>query len=460
MMMHRSTNRRNGKRLGIILIGFLLLGNISSVIATGLGELKVESGLNQPFFARVEVIKSPDEVLGNWSVQLLDQDRYEAMGLRYPRDADHMRVTVLQLANGKAEILIEGRNAVTELFVDIVLEMSDGDSSQLRHYPVLIDFPVLETPTQAVTRRPAAAPAPARTTPAAPVRQRSVTNYQAGDQSYGPVQAGDNLWQIANRVRGSSGMSIDELMDAIFELNPDAFMGNDMSRLKVGMPLILPDLGSDHVSSFTPQAARPEPVERIATPGLTRPDADSAQEAQAPAVASEQERARLELQGRTDAASVADSLDKWLESDDAGTMENLSEIRRDLSYAAAEIETYRNENEILKSRIEGLESRVEDMQALLTLQADTIAKAIDPGELAVRAEDLEDDMVDESQDPIADEPISASGPGSNLMLYGGFAFALFLVFGLYVVFRNIREDRMRKEKTLELVNRLQNKDQD
>lgn len=46
------------------------------------------------------------------------------------------------------------------------------------------------------------------------------------------VQTGDSLWKIASQIAKSNNASVDEVMKQLYNENPDAFIQNDMSRLK------------------------------------------------------------------------------------------------------------------------------------------------------------------------------------------------------------------------------------
>ena len=58
------------------------------------------------------------------------------------------------------------------------------------------------------------------------------------------VQRNDTLWNIAYRLR-TSGYTVQQIMREIQRLNPGAFPNNDVSRLKTGQVLRLPNLGGN-----------------------------------------------------------------------------------------------------------------------------------------------------------------------------------------------------------------------
>ncbi len=57
---------------------------------------------------------------------------------------------------------------------------------------------------------------------------------------YGPVLASDTLWSIANRFRPSPEVSIYQTMQAIWEMNPRAFIDQDYQKLKEGVFINVP----------------------------------------------------------------------------------------------------------------------------------------------------------------------------------------------------------------------------
>jgi len=60
----------------------------------------------------------------------------------------------------------------------------------------------------------------------------------AGEDRYGPVRRGESLWTIARRIAPADDPS--STMRALHALNPDAFIGGDMNRLRTDVTLVLP----------------------------------------------------------------------------------------------------------------------------------------------------------------------------------------------------------------------------
>jgi len=77
--------------------------------------------------------------------------------------------------------------------------------------------------------------------PAAPVSRSAPPRAPASvaGGAYGPVQRGDTLWVIADRFR-PEGVTINQMMVAMYRSNPDAFGGN-INLLRAGASLHLPE---------------------------------------------------------------------------------------------------------------------------------------------------------------------------------------------------------------------------
>ena len=66
--------------------------------------------------------------------------------------------------------------------------------------------------------------------------------------TYGPVTATDTLWSLAERFRPDETMSVQRMMLALLEANPEAFSVQNVSALKVGAVLRIPtreEIGPD-----------------------------------------------------------------------------------------------------------------------------------------------------------------------------------------------------------------------
>ena len=55
------------------------------------------------------------------------------------------------------------------------------------------------------------------------------------------VRAGDTLWEISERVRTDKSLAVEQVILAIFRVNPDAFFGKNVNNLRAGKILRIPE---------------------------------------------------------------------------------------------------------------------------------------------------------------------------------------------------------------------------
>jgi len=255
-----------------------LLAAPAGAWALGLGQLEVQSALNQPFHAEIELSATTDELQG-LKVGLADADMFARQGLERPAFLNRLEFRVVTARNGRSVIQITSRESIAEPFVTMLVQATWPRGRNVKEYTVLLDPPVLlpapatppaiqpaETRPSSSTSggpitRPAAPPAP-RSTPAepapapaqevapavseppppnvsstAPSQPRQPVSAAGG--TYGPVQRGETLWALADRMR-PEGISVNQMMIAMYRENPRAFGGN-INVLRAGATLRLPE---------------------------------------------------------------------------------------------------------------------------------------------------------------------------------------------------------------------------
>jgi len=254
-----------------------------SLYALGLGEIRLNSSLNQPFDADIELIAPSAEELASLKVSLANNDLFSRYGLDRPQFLTTFDFSVTRRRDGNASIKVTSNKSVTEPFVTFLVEASWGRGRLLREYTVLLDPPTflpsqpetrapvaapqtgvsndgrIERPAPAPQSRPTPTPSPAASAPA-PSRERpaeeSLPAAAAGVSGSYTVERNDTLWRIASRAQpGSSPRAINRTMIALFRANPEAFGGN-INRLRAGSILRIPE--SAEIESISTNEASAE----------------------------------------------------------------------------------------------------------------------------------------------------------------------------------------------------------
>jgi pilus assembly protein FimV len=258
----------------LLLTGALL--SPATLFALGLGEIRLNSSLNQPFDADIELIAPTREELADLKVGLASNELFQRYELDRPAYLSSFSFTVSRSRDGKVSVKVRSNRSITEPFVTFLVEANSSRSRLLREYTVLLDPPMF-LPSQPQAQAPVTAPQtgvqnegrivranppperePARPVPppeavrpepareAPPSEEEPVSRPAATPAAIGGtynVQRNDTLSGIATRVQSGTGRStINQTMIALFRANPRAFAGENINRLLAGSVLRVPEL--------------------------------------------------------------------------------------------------------------------------------------------------------------------------------------------------------------------------
>lgn len=275
----------------IVAAAICLVTVAGPVHALGLGEIKVDSKLNQRFSAAIPFSSLSKDEAGNVRARLADNSAYLRAGIERSGYVGSVQVEVVN-EGGNPRIVLSSKEIAREPLLSLIIEVSTpGGPRILREYTVFLDPPSsTQTPAPApqalpvpsAAPRPAAAAPPARTA-AAPESEFFQTPEEAGGATaprpaasadptrYGPVGAGDTLWVVAQAVK-PAGVGLDQAMLALYETNPGAFINGDIDNLRKGATLKVPS--AERMQSLDNATARARVMELSsptspATPAVT-----------------------------------------------------------------------------------------------------------------------------------------------------------------------------------------------
>jgi len=275
-----------GNHPGVLMLQRLLAVSVAVMLASalllpaghaaGLGRLAVHSELGQPLNADVDVPAVSREEAPSLQVRLATQAAFKQANLEFNPALTQLRFDLESRADGSYVVHITSAQAISEPYLDLLLELTWSSGRVLREYTVLLDppgmhqapeivapviaaapapVPAPETAAPAPAPAPAppqamaapaplaeapAAPAPAPGAPAAPsAAPVDTAKAPAAAPAVVHVKPGDTLGKIALENKGR-GVSLDQMLVALLQANPNAFIDGNMNRLRAGKDVTVP----------------------------------------------------------------------------------------------------------------------------------------------------------------------------------------------------------------------------
>jgi pilus assembly protein FimV len=343
-----------------------------AVYALGLGELALQSFLNEPLRAEVELLELGDLDPSQIKIRLATREDFSRAGVERDYFLTSLRFAVV--GQEDAKLVITSTEPVREPYLDFIVEARWPSGRLLREYTVLLDPPVFAGSERGVTARASSREAPQRQREQREEQQRrgaesSVTGARPSpSRSFGAgtsdtptsgerylVRRDDTLWSIAQAARPRDA-TVQQTMLDIQRLNPQAFIGGNINRLKAGYVLDLPT--ADEISPRAPEQAVAEVAAQMArwqrgvSDTRTRIDASEPEDLSASAGSA---RGEGHLQ-------IAAAEDEAVESGEGGVsarMEDLDRVER--------------ENRDLATRLGSLEQQIQMQDRLIALKEEQIA---------------------------------------------------------------------------------------
>jgi pilus assembly protein FimV len=240
--------------------------------ALGLGEIHVDSALNEPLSAEIDIVGATPEDLIGLIATVANRETFAHFNAERPPFLNSATFKVTTDAKGRPVLAIRSTESFTEPLIDLVVDLRWQNGQLIRQYSLLLDpagFPAAPQaaaalpvpPTQAAlpaavisaSARASSVPAPGPTEPpntappadtvaAAPAGSATSTrSAQISTRTMTQIKVGAKatLRGIAWRIGARSNADLNQMMIAIFRANPSAFDGN-INRLHLGAVLRIP----------------------------------------------------------------------------------------------------------------------------------------------------------------------------------------------------------------------------
>ncbi|MGI9296204.1 MAG: type IV pilus assembly protein FimV, partial [Pseudomonadales bacterium] len=229
------------------------------VQALGLGDVKLNSGLNEPLDAEIKLLNTGDLNASQIIIKLASAEDFARAGAERDFFLTNFKYKTKLDGKGGGVVKITTKELVREPYLNFLLEAKWPSGKLVREYTLLVDLPVFKSTNNAprVSQAPAqksAAPAassssrqtanrePVRKTQPTFTSRESARAQDTGNSGTLTTRRHDTLWKLALQVRPSASIPAQKVMVAMQTLNPDGCIDNNINLLKTGAVLRIPTL--------------------------------------------------------------------------------------------------------------------------------------------------------------------------------------------------------------------------
>lgn len=417
-------------RLRKLALAVGLAGTLGAQLASalGLGEIKLQSRLNEPLEAEIKLLQVRDLTKSEILVDLASNDDFQRAGIDRVFFLTDLRFEVDMDAPSGPVIRVTSKKPVKEPYLNFLLESQWPNGRILREYTLLMDLPTFSdqkaapiqsasTSTSRSTTRSTAqsgGSAASQPTDSRTSTQPSSSTSQSGrapayqGEVYGPVGSNDTLWEIALKIRPSRQYSVQQTMLAVQRLNPEAFINGNINLLRKGQVLRVPT-GTDIDNVGAQQA-----VSEVAQQNSEWSDYSGAPQLEG----SKRQRASADSSGNgisgrltVAGADTSDSVQAGRAAGEVGG--DTAALQNELAISLEELDSSRRENAELKDRVSEMEEQIETMERLLEvsnkeLQALQQAAASNSSESQEVAQSSADSQsAEQGEAPVVAKPVEA-----------------------------------------------------
>ncbi|WP_417534134.1 FimV/HubP family polar landmark protein [Marinobacterium stanieri] len=468
------------RKLALSLAVSAALG-VSHANALGLGEIRVNSALNEPLDAEIRLTQVRDLSPLQIQPRMASLDEYSVGSSELGRYLRDIQFQVLVSPEGAGRILLRSSEPVQEPFLNFMVEVNWPSGRLVREYTLLLDPPVFDTaPTVRTSPAVSASVSVTETAlpelkPAAPAVNANNARTRAGEgQVY--VGVNDTLWDLAKRNK-PAGVTEHQMMLALMRKNPQAFPSGNINAMKAGVVMDVPNKAEAEMLSHREAVAevarqmklwrdgkagmisKPAPVDVSKQPAQNGEAADNNATAdeggdgntnanEGAADAGEQSKLTIvapdEQASESDASAPAgESVDSIAEEgaapqDTEQTITDVSgQLENEVLVAQEKIDVLERENADLNVKLNSVLEQLESQTRMLELQSQQMA--------TLQAEMSRQDEAAKSQSPldtVMENPTLLGGIGAG---------ALAILAGLWLALRRRGADKPEKAKP-DLVN--------
>ncbi len=243
------------RRPAVALAATVLCGALaapSAAWALVLNGIAVQSSVGEPLRARIAVTEISETEAASLQVRPASASAFREAGFGAPSPAlSDLRIRLERPTDGPAVLQIEGSQPVLDPSLPLLLDIRWQGGSLMRNYTLQID-PAGSRPRPRDAGRASVAPQLGAAPQGRPSTAGAVAGTPAAD---GPVtvRRGDTASRIA-AARRPPDVSLDQMLVALLQANPQAFIDGNINRMRAGAVIQIPDTAQ--IRAVDPSEAR------------------------------------------------------------------------------------------------------------------------------------------------------------------------------------------------------------
>ena len=216
-------------------------------LAFSIGEIHLNSALNQAVNAEFKLNLAEGENASDISVRLATDEKFEQAGIDWNPLLSGLQFQTTNQNNGSVTVKVSSKEPLTSAALSLLVEVSSPQGTQLKAFTAQTAPVVNQTQSDA----------PSETVkPAKKAAGFNPESLNATGSEYGPIKASDTLWSIAAHLGKERGLSTKQMLTALQKANPDAFNNGSIDSMKPDAMLQIPS-----AESATALAVKPVPTE-------------------------------------------------------------------------------------------------------------------------------------------------------------------------------------------------------
>lgn len=378
----------------LTIVAMIASGLYASIaMALDLGQLRVNSALNEPLDATIQLFEldglSENQIL----VGMGSSDDFDLADLDRADIVDDIVFEIIDMDSETGVLIISSSEPVVEPFLNMVISVRWPSGRLIRNYTALIDSPQFasdeqkeipgDLPQALAVDENDPEPFAEQVAPAAEEVGETVAEVVEPEASEGKtvtIESGDTLYEIAARSRPSTSVSVEQTMMAIQRINPDAFIDNNVNMIRAGEVIRIPsarEIGSIDQSQALNQIALQN--QAASTQPLALSDNNAA----------------VAEQGNDELTILSGEDGEDFLTGGSDLAETIAALENQLAISEENLDRARLENQELRSRFAELEEQVEILQNIIALQDERLAQL--QADLAASA----------AEDPLPAESVAA-----------------------------------------------------